>query len=202
MPVGQIKIFRTPFGTANDSGTFQRVLDIVLSEFSQLTCLVYLEDAIVFSKSFTDHVQEVDMVQSSLRKADVSFNLRKCCLSTDRVKYLEQIIRPSVSTIDEARVKSFEQLQFPLECHRAAVLPHILQPLLMISPLLQGRSRVLTKFLHKGQLRDFPTSGEHERKQFKNSFRPFCQSQYWRCYILTFRSSLTRMLVTTISGQR
>eukprot|EP00171_Calliarthron_tuberculosum_P018627 IDg18627t1 len=42
---------RMPFGLLNAPASFQRALDIILARYKWKTCLVYLDDVIVFSKN-------------------------------------------------------------------------------------------------------------------------------------------------------
>eukprot|EP00171_Calliarthron_tuberculosum_P003874 IDg3874t1 len=56
-----------PFGLCNAPATFQRTLDILLAGFRWKTCLVYLDDVIIFSKNFDEHLQHVEDVLSTLQ---------------------------------------------------------------------------------------------------------------------------------------
>jgi len=47
---------RMPFGLTNAPATFQRALDIILSGVKWQSCLVYLDDVIVYSKTQEEHV--------------------------------------------------------------------------------------------------------------------------------------------------
>ncbi len=85
---------RMLFGLTNAPATFQRALDIILSGYKWHTCLVYLDDVIVFSHTLGDHIEHVDAVLTALRGAGVSLKLRKCQFFTDRIRYLGHIIRP------------------------------------------------------------------------------------------------------------
>ncbi len=70
-----------PFGPTNAPATFQRALDIILSGYKWNTCLVHLDDVIVFSKTLGEHIDHVDAVLTALREAEVSLKLRKCHFS-------------------------------------------------------------------------------------------------------------------------
>ena len=59
---GTYQCVRMPFGLTNAPATFQRGLDMVLSKYKWKTCLVYLDDVIIFSRSVEEHIQHVDEV--------------------------------------------------------------------------------------------------------------------------------------------
>ena len=76
--MGTFGHMRMPFGIWNAPATFQRALDIILSGLRWQTCLIYLDDVIVFSKDTNEHVAHVDKVLTLLRSAGVSLKLKKC----------------------------------------------------------------------------------------------------------------------------
>ena len=57
-----------PFGLCNAPATFQRMMDIVLTSLKWKTCLIYLDDVVVFSKSFDNHVTDLDEVLTAIKK--------------------------------------------------------------------------------------------------------------------------------------
>jgi hypothetical protein len=58
-------------GLANSPGTFQRVMEAVLRGLSWKSCLVYLDDIIVFSKIFDEHFVYLEEVFERLAAADL-----------------------------------------------------------------------------------------------------------------------------------
>ena len=58
-----------PFGVCNGGATFQRVMDYVLSGLSWKICLLYLDDIILFSKTFEEHIQNLSLVLTRLQKS-------------------------------------------------------------------------------------------------------------------------------------
>ncbi|CAN8075729.1 unnamed protein product, partial [Agarophyton chilense] len=56
---GSYRFKRMPFGLTNAPATFQRATDILMSRFKWRTCLVYLDDIIVFSRNLDDHLTHV-----------------------------------------------------------------------------------------------------------------------------------------------
>ncbi len=68
--------------------TFQRTLDILLSRYRWRTRLVYLDDVIVFSMSFEDHLRHVEEILYVLRGDGLSVKLWKCNFFKESVDYL------------------------------------------------------------------------------------------------------------------
>jgi Reverse transcriptase (RNA-dependent DNA polymerase) len=91
---GTFQFNRMPFGLRNAPATFQRTVDIVLSGLRRKTCLVYLDDTIVFYHSPEEHARNLDEVLSLLYGAGLSLKLAKCAFFRDTVNYLGQVIRP------------------------------------------------------------------------------------------------------------
>lgn len=102
-----------PFGLTKGPATVQRTLEILFSGSNWRTFLVYVDDLLLFSKSFDALLKDVGMFVTTLQKVGVSVNLNKCCFSAASVVYLGRNMKPKAVTIDEARLKSFSQLCHP-----------------------------------------------------------------------------------------
>ena len=50
-----------PFGVLNAPATFQRLMSLVFCGFLGSTCLPYLDDIIIFSKTFVDHLAKLEV---------------------------------------------------------------------------------------------------------------------------------------------
>lgn len=75
---GTFQCERIPFGLRNASDIFQQALNLIIYGVRLKTCLVYLGDVLIFSKSVKDHIKHVDEVLQLLQDEGVSVNLRKC----------------------------------------------------------------------------------------------------------------------------
>ena len=58
-----------PFGLCNAPATFQRLMELVLSGLHWTSCLVYLDDIIIFSKTVNEHLRQLEEVLDCLRGA-------------------------------------------------------------------------------------------------------------------------------------
>jgi hypothetical protein len=92
--VGMYRFTRMPFGLLNAPATFQRAMDIILSEVRWESVIVYLDDVIVFSRTFEDHLKHLGVVLSKLGEAGATLKFAKCHLFRESVDYLGHRILP------------------------------------------------------------------------------------------------------------
>ena len=57
-----------PFGLTNAPSTFQRLMGLVLAGLCWQTCLVYLDDIIIFSRTVDEHFQRLTDVLRRLKE--------------------------------------------------------------------------------------------------------------------------------------
>ena len=71
---------RLPMGLCNSASTFQQMMEAVMGNANLECCLLYLDDLIVFSSSFEQHLQRLEVVLSKLEAAGLKLKPSKCCL--------------------------------------------------------------------------------------------------------------------------
>jgi len=103
---------RMPFGLTNAPATFQRALDIILSGVKWKSCLVYLDDVIVFCDTQEEHDQHLDDVLGLLRAAGVTLKLLKCRFFRTTVEYLGHVITPGRLGVLQAHTKALREAVF------------------------------------------------------------------------------------------
>ena len=67
-----------PFGLANAPATFQRLMDIVLAGLKWQCCLVHLDDIIVYSPTFEQHLEDLNKVFRAPADANLTLKASKC----------------------------------------------------------------------------------------------------------------------------
>ena len=90
-PFGLYEFNVMPFGLHNAPATFQRLMNRVL-EGCQEFALAYIDDVVVYSKSWEEHLQHLHKVFSCLQHAGLTLKLRKCQFGKSKVHYLGHII--------------------------------------------------------------------------------------------------------------
>ena len=79
-----------PFGVRNAPATFQRLVNTVLSGLSG--CEAYLDDIVVYSATWDEHVQQLQAVFGRLSEANLTLNLAKCEFGQATVTYLGKVV--------------------------------------------------------------------------------------------------------------
>ena len=81
-----------PFGLCNAFTTFERLMENVLSNLIWKICLVYLDDTIIYGKTFKEELKNLKTVFSRLRHAGLLMSLKKCHFFRREVKYLGHVV--------------------------------------------------------------------------------------------------------------
>jgi len=85
---------RLPFGLSTAPTTFQRTMNVVLASVLGRHTLAYLDDVVVASASFSEHLQHLQETLALLNDAGMKLNLGKCELAKHQVKLLGFIVGP------------------------------------------------------------------------------------------------------------
>lgn len=103
---------RLSFGLVNAPMTFQSLMTKVLKNLNFKIALIYIDDLIVFSKDFDEHLHHLDLVFTNLRQANLKLHLQKCKFGTHSVKYLGHIVTKDgikVLTENTDKIKNAER---------------------------------------------------------------------------------------------
>lgn len=109
-PTGVYQWKRMPFGLVNAPASFQALMTQVLRGLNWKTCLVYVDDILVFSSSFEQHLQHLDQIFSRLSSAGLTLKPTKCSFAQRQVQYLGHVITKDGVQVDVSKtdaVKSF-----------------------------------------------------------------------------------------------
>jgi hypothetical protein len=102
-----------PFGLTNAPAQFQAYMNQALAGLIDITCIVYLDDILIFSDTEEEHKAHVKEVLQRLRDAKLFVKLSKCEWHTQRTEYLGYIVTPQGISIDKDRVKTITEWPKP-----------------------------------------------------------------------------------------
>lgn len=103
-PFGIYKFLRMPFGLRNAPSTFQRLIDKFRVSLSQIKLLAYLDDLIVFSASYQQHISDLREVFTKMRDYNFVINRDKCQFGCTSIKYLGHLITSEGLQVDPEKV--------------------------------------------------------------------------------------------------
>nr|AHN53418.1 pol polyprotein [Nuttalliella namaqua] len=105
-PDGLYEFNVMPFGLCNAPATFERMMDTVLRGLRWKVCLCYLDDVVVYSSSFSEHLQRLSFVLAAFRQAGLQLNHKKCHFGYQQLKILGHVVSPKGVTPDPEKVRA------------------------------------------------------------------------------------------------
>ena len=83
---------RLSFGLKNAPAAFQREMQTVLREFDRKQVVIYIDDVLMMSTTFEDHLLLVEKVLATLSNAGMKIKLNKCQWFNSEVTFLGHIV--------------------------------------------------------------------------------------------------------------
>ncbi|KAL5479133.1 hypothetical protein EMCRGX_G022617 [Ephydatia muelleri] len=91
-PYGLFQFRVMPFGLTNAPATFQRLMERVLAGLHWTTCLIYLDDILIFSATVQQHFTRLREIFDRLKQAGLKIKPCKCLLLQKSIKYLGHVV--------------------------------------------------------------------------------------------------------------
>ena len=93
------------FGIFNAPAKFQCLMQMVLAHLEWDSCFVYLDDILIASASFEQHLCHLREVFEWLQKAGLCLKPRKCFLLAEEVPYFGRVVSSSGVQLDPAKIE-------------------------------------------------------------------------------------------------
>jgi hypothetical protein len=85
---GQYQFKRLPFGLATSPAAFQSIMNLALAGLNWIHCMVYIDDVLIFSNTWEEHLLRLGQVCEKLIEADLKAKLVKCEFARSQLLYL------------------------------------------------------------------------------------------------------------------
>jgi len=101
---GHFEFLVMPFGLTNAPSTFQALMNEVFQLHLRKFILVFFDDILVYSHSWTDHLAHLQLVFDILAIHQLFLKRSKCCIAQRQVSYLGHIISREGVAIDNSKI--------------------------------------------------------------------------------------------------
>ena len=99
---GHFQYRRMPMGLRTAPGTFQRLMNSVLAGVLGDGIFVYLDDIIVATRTFEEHMEKLDILLSKLNAAGLAIKLSKCKFCYSEITFLgHKLDAEGIHTLDD-----------------------------------------------------------------------------------------------------
>ena len=137
---GHYEYKQMSFGLCNAPATFQSAMNELFRDIIGKGVLVYLDDIIIYAKSYKEHNELLRKVLGKIRQANMRIKSKKCVIGVWKLHYLGFIIDHERIQMDPEKIKVIQQFLRPASKDRNQgisrsnpVLPKIYQTLFGIS---------------------------------------------------------------------
>ena len=91
-PFGHYEFTVMGFGLTNAPATFMALMNDVLRPFLRAFVVVFLDDILIYSRSWSDHLEHIDAVLTALRNQSLFCNAIKCEFALDSIRFLGHFV--------------------------------------------------------------------------------------------------------------
>ena len=112
-PMGLYEFTRMPFGLSGSPATFQRLMQRCFGDQCYQTVLCYLDDIIIFSTTFDEHLERLEMILQRLQKIGLKLKTSKCHFLQQQVLYLGHQVSADGIATDPAKIAAVKDWAVP-----------------------------------------------------------------------------------------
>ena len=108
-----LQFTRMPFGLVTAPSTFMRAMARILSPVLGRHTLAYLDDVVIFSATFEDHLKHLAETLTLLQAAEFRLNRAKCTLAAPEIKFLGFQINKDGVAPDPGKIAAIRDMPTP-----------------------------------------------------------------------------------------
>ncbi|KAM7284724.1 reverse transcriptase/ribonuclease H [Ixodes scapularis] len=147
---GLFEFIRLPFGLSNSPSSFQRLMDILLGDAKFNFAMAHMDDVVVFSKSFEEHLAHLEIILSRMSKAGLTINPKKVQPAASRVNLLGFIVDDGTLRPNKDKLRAVLDYPPPRNAKSLQRFLGMVGFYRQFIPGCAGLTRILNLLLHKG----------------------------------------------------
>ena len=112
-PLGFYQYERLPFGLACAPATYQRLMEECLGDLNLKICVIYLDDIIIFAKTYEEHMTRLQQVLQRLRECNLKLAPKKCKFFQSKVTYVGHVVSSDGIGTDPSKIEKIQSWPKP-----------------------------------------------------------------------------------------
>ena len=114
---GHYEYLVLPFGLSNAPATFMGLMIEVFRPLLDKSVVIYLDDILIFSRTWEDHLQDVGAVLQRLRDSKLYAKVYKCEFGKESVEFLGHVVCNEGVSVDAKKVEAIKEWPVPTNIH-------------------------------------------------------------------------------------
>ena len=110
---GHFEFLVLPFGLTNAPATFMALMNDIFKDYLDVFVIVYIDDILIFSKTWEEHLKHIKVVLDILRKEKLFGKISKCAFGVTQVEYLGHIISQNGISVDPQKISAVQDWPLP-----------------------------------------------------------------------------------------
>ncbi|WMV23780.1 hypothetical protein MTR67_017165 [Solanum verrucosum] len=102
-----------PFGLTNGPATFMDMMNRVFKPYLDRFVIVFIDDILVYSRTYEDHEQHLMMVLQALREHKLYAKFSKCEFWSSQVVFLGHVVSEEGILVDSKKVEAVKKWPRP-----------------------------------------------------------------------------------------
>jgi transposase InsO family protein len=112
-PLGFYEYERMPFGLSNAPATYQRLMEECLGDLHLKICVIFLDDLIIFSNTFEEHLERLEQVFKRLEESGLKLAPQKCKFFKEKVTYVGHVVSKEGVEADPGKIEKVQNWPTP-----------------------------------------------------------------------------------------
>ena len=111
--LGLFEFIVMPFGLKNAPPTFQRMMNEILGEWLDEFVVVYIDDIMIYSKTFGEHMEHVEMILKKLKEVNLMLKLKKCKWCEQNIEFLGHVVGSNGLKPNPGKIEKIKDMKRP-----------------------------------------------------------------------------------------